>query len=580
MKKLLICALFVCGCVEAAVLTVKDVVRLSQAGVSEEIILAQIRNRHASFNLSTSDLILLKTSSVPERIIRAMMDVPAAAKDPKIEKAALVPVHSAQWVPHNDPRGFAVNVPADWTVEDEPQTGRIRIQSPGGQRAIIWPMFVPQQQLDSNGAAAVLQQLARRVDAQAAWSAPMISGNAARMFARGAFSSAAIMRWSSAPDGSAVVLFYLAAPAPLYQTSLDIFAGILTSFHILQDPRQASLATAARAARPPAAEPLTWVRWSDPREGAFAASVPQGWNVSGGSLRQSATDIRAGMIVQSPDRQIRVAVGDTRVNAYSVPNAMYARFGMRQTTLGDGSRLEIRRFEPAQQFLQWYVSSAVGRECAGPRIESAQQRQDLAGAAAQKARQQGASNPQVTAAGVFFSCSLDGHEARGYYAVATILPFPGRGGIWYVESLHGYVASSERSEQADQITRHVFQSFGVSSEWQQRENSIAANAVQQDNARAAEIQARARQSTYENEQKTSDMIVKGYQDRSKVYDEIARKRENSILGTVDVVDPSSGKQYKIDNYSDYHWMNNDGVIAGTKTDTSPGYGWREMITLP
>jgi hypothetical protein len=30
----------------------------------------------------------------------------------------------------------------------------------------------------------------------------------------------------------------------------------------------------------------------------------------------------------------------------------------------------------------------------------------------------------------------------------------------------------------------------------------------------------------------------------------------------------------------YHWMNNQGVIAGTKTETSPGYDWREMITLP
>jgi len=76
------------------------------------------------------------------------------------------------------------------------------------------------------------------------------------------------------------------------------------------------------------------------------------------------------------------------------------------------------------------------------------------------------------------------------------------------------------------------------------------------------------------------MIVKGYQTRSQAYDEIARRRENSILGTVDVVDPSSGKQYKIDNYSDYHWMNNAGTIAGTKTDTSPGSGWRQMIDLP
>ena len=91
--------------------------------------------------------------------------------------------------------------------------------------------------------------------------------------------------------------------------------------------------------------------------------------------------------------------------------------------------------------------------------------------------------------------------------------------------------------------------------------------------------ARAKQIA-EDQQKTSDMIVKGYEARSKVYDENGCKEENVILGTVDVVDPSTGKQYKIDNVSDYHWMNNQGVIAGTKTYTSPGADWHEMITLP
>ena len=74
--------------------------------------------------------------------------------------------------------------------------------------------------------------------------------------------------------------------------------------------------------------------------------------------------------------------------------------------------------------------------------------------------------------------------------------------------------------------------------------------------------------------------MKSHQYQSQAYDEVARRRENAILGTVDVVDPSSGKQYKIDNYSDYHWMNNQGVIAGTKTDTSPGFDWHQMVDLP
>jgi hypothetical protein len=150
----------------------------------------------------------------------------------------------------------------------------------------------------------------------------------------------------------------------------------------------------------------------------------------------------------------------------------------------------------------------------------------------------------------------------------------------YVEPLYGYVAAAEHAREAEALSRHIYESAQVNSDWKRQEEQMAANAVQQDNARSAEIQARARQSIAENQQATSDLIVKGYEARSRVYDEISRKRENAILGTVDVVDPNTGRQYKVDNYSDYHWMNNQGVIAGTGTDSSPGIDWRQMVTLP
>src|SRR5208337_4344204 len=97
-------------------------------------------------------------------------------------------------------------------------------------------------------------------------------------------------------------------------------------------------------------------------EGAFTASVPQGWSVSGGAIRQSATDIRKNVVLLSPDRQIRLAVGDANVSVYTAPNAMYARGGIREggdAALGDGTKLQVRRFQPAQQFVREYIASAV-----------------------------------------------------------------------------------------------------------------------------------------------------------------------------------------------------------------------------
>jgi hypothetical protein len=629
-------------------MTVEDVVALAKAGVSEEVILAQIRAKHASFDLTADQLIQLKSASVSERVIRAMMESPApqnaptktaasapvpgsratpASKKPKAQPApqnaptkavASAPVPSSratassknakaqpappaqaaatapaavplrpvswrapmQWIAHNDPMGFSVNMPTGWELHVDRQVGRINIQGPQGERAVIWPMFIPQQQLDARGAGTVVQQLARRVDAKLTWGAPNLAGNAARVYARGQTSGAALMRWNSSPEGTTIFLYCVSAPSPLYPALVDTFAGILKSFQVVPDLKASSGAPVKRAAP---AEQVSWVRWSDPREGAFSASVPQGWNVAGGAFRRSATDIRQSLVLLSPDRQIRIAVGDANIGAYAVPNPMYARFGMREggyTSLGDGSRLQIRRFLSAQQFIHEYVANSVRQDCGDVRVLSEDERQDLAASAAQHAHAQGAPSPRVTGAGVSFSCSWNGREGRGYYAAATILPFPGRGGIWYVENLYGYIASVERQPQADEISRHVLNSMGINVQWKQREDQIAGNAVAQDNARSQEIQARARQQIAEDQQKTSDMIVKGYEQRSQVYDEIARRRENAILGTVDVVDPNTGKQYKIDNYSDYHWMNNQGVIAGTKVDTSPGVDWHEMITLP
>jgi hypothetical protein len=225
-------------------MTVEDVVTLAKAGVSEEVILAQLSAKHASFDLTADQLIQLKSASVSERVIRAMMELPAPqnapaktaasapalgspatapakkleaehvtavpatvttraagspksvsspqpnsraaapAKTPKARPAtptpatvtarAAVPVEPvsspvpAQWIAHNDPMGFSVNTPPGWELHADRQAGRINIRGPQGQQAVIWPMFIPQQQLDARGAGTVVQQLARRVDAKMA----------------------------------------------------------------------------------------------------------------------------------------------------------------------------------------------------------------------------------------------------------------------------------------------------------------------------------------------------------------------------------------------------------------------------
>ena len=84
----------------------------------------------------------------------------------------------------------------------------------------------------------------------------------------------------------------------------------------------------------------------------------------------------------------------------------------------------------------------------------------------------------------------------------------------------------------------------------------------------------------QTQEAVSNTISDTYWSRQKTMDEISRRRENVTLGTVDVVDPTSGRQIKVDNGANYYWMDNRGLIVGTETDTRPNLDFRGLTQLP
>jgi len=62
-------------------LTVEDVIKLAKAGLSEDIIIQQIKRKGHAFNLTTDQLIALKAANISDRIVEAMLD-PAQADAP------------------------------------------------------------------------------------------------------------------------------------------------------------------------------------------------------------------------------------------------------------------------------------------------------------------------------------------------------------------------------------------------------------------------------------------------------------------------------------------------------------------
>ncbi len=493
-----------------------------------------------------------------------------------------VPQHppSDSWTRYADPAGFVVDVPRGWTVAKDAASGRIIISGSRGEKAVIWPLLLQHAGLDSHSAAVLLPQLAHQVDAQMSWGHAQMLQGVARIFAsRGHRSGTALLSWANGASGASAYFYCLEAPTNSYRTSMDNFVGVLNSFHIVQDASLGKEGT--ERGKGPAT--LSFVSWRDPREGAFSVAVPQGWRVVGGAYRLSATDVRYSLAMGSPDGQIRATIGDSSIGLFIQPSQMLAMAGLREGGyygLGDGTRAEIRRFIPGPQFARAYAQIFISRQCTGLQVQSNNARADLVSAFVQSAHNEGIPNPYVTAGDVSFTCNLNGTQVHGKYVAATVPFVPNATSMWVVYRLYGYLAASGREPEGEKVVAQALGSWTFNPQWLAQQRGIANAAVQQDNMRSQQIRSPALQAIAEDQRQTSETIMKGWEQRQKVYSEISRRQENAILGTLDVVDPETGTRYKVSNFGDYHYMSNDGYIYSTNSPDSPGPNLRELITLP
>lgn len=81
-------------------MTVQDVIKLSKAGLGDDIIIQQLRKKNQRFDLSTDQLLQLKAASVSDRVIQVMLDptpkaTPVAATVAPATATAPVPAQPA-----------------------------------------------------------------------------------------------------------------------------------------------------------------------------------------------------------------------------------------------------------------------------------------------------------------------------------------------------------------------------------------------------------------------------------------------------------------------------------------------------
>src|ERR1700685_4418471 len=70
-------------------MTMSDVIKLTRAGVKEDVIIQQLRAEGKTFRLTSNDLIRLKNAGVSDRVVQAMI-TPAPASIPSTAQASKV----------------------------------------------------------------------------------------------------------------------------------------------------------------------------------------------------------------------------------------------------------------------------------------------------------------------------------------------------------------------------------------------------------------------------------------------------------------------------------------------------------
>jgi hypothetical protein len=279
--------------------------------------------------------------------------------------------------------------------------------------------------------------------------------------------------------------------------------AIGTAFAGSAAPRRNQTTNAAPAA-------ISYVRWIDPHEGAFNLVVPQGWNVIGGAYRLSATDIRNGVTMMSPDGQIRIFAGDSNLGIYTESTPALVAAGLHEgghQTLADGTRLEIRHYMTGQQFASFYAAGTLRRQCTALQVQSNNARPEIAGFFTQLASSEGMTGAQIAAGDVSFTCSVNGKAVLGKFIVGTIVPSPSRSPLWFVYRIYGYLAPADRKADAEKICLQAMQSWQIDPQWEARESQGVSASPPQDATKSQQFRAEAMQAMQKDQQAVAAMFA-------------------------------------------------------------------------
>jgi len=443
---------------------------------------------------------------------------------------------------YTDPAGFSIELPPDWSAVTDASNGRIKLEQAEEIRAIIWPTWV-NCPLSLTDAGRVLGILLKKLGGKAHWTTPfpVVEGIVGT---QGNSGERAFLAWTSTPSGSSAVCYYLPKGAGETPSEQRRLAEILESFRLTGNPGMKT---------PPSPSTRSaGQRWTDPQEGAFSVEIPTGWTAVGGTTRPSSLLTQAKVELTSPDQQVYAYLGDA-FPWFIEPNQFLGPGQTYRDPMGGSS--PVWYYLPGGAFLTQYL---LPQRWGQFQLEEERARPEFV----EQLTRLAMGMNRFDAGEVRYSFTRNGTPCEGAAVCITQAFQSGSFATWQVYRLALTEAPQGRLAEGEAAIGQMVAGFQFNPTWLQGE-AMKAGA----NSKTLAEMAAA----------VSNSVSSAFQYQQRTYDTAFAADADARRGIERLADPLSGQNYEVSSGSRFYWVDPQGTVVGTETDSVPHIDFRRLL---
>jgi hypothetical protein len=329
---------------------------------------------------------------------------------------------------------------------------------------------------------------------------------------------------------------------------------------------------AASSCLSPAISAQTQTKWvqvqdSGP-EHAFTLDVPKGWTARAGAFRLGYSDVRLMVDLKSADGKTNIRLGEVSIPAYALPNQLHREGDF--VDLGAQAQLTVASYHTGQEYAEKYAHSRFKELCRSLTPEPHAASISIADYLPPDPAVKSSSAGEMS-----YRCDSGSGVSTAFVYAKTNL---GQG-LWTVRTLVSYLAPSEQSSAAADVTEHCIRSFRLNPQWVAHQSQMDAEALdyqrQRQAGRIRQIQVQVAQ--FEQSMKAMQQQVASFergQQRSAAQSE---EWGNLLTGITPTVDPLGNKRDVWTGTKSRYFENGRGTIVNSDV-VPPGGGWTELTT--